>query len=316
VYGTANPGMMPAMHRFWLLIAFLLPLSAFALAPVRVADGVYAFIGSGGEPDAANGGNVGNSGFIVGSTGVVVVDTGPSYRHGRDMLAAIRSITDRPVVLAVITHAVQDFVFGAAAFVEAGVPLLAHAKTAELMRSRCNRCLQNLIARLGADAMHGTELVVPQRTFERSHTIQAGGRDIELAYFGWASTPGDVVVIDRTSGVAFAGGLVVNHRVPELRDGELKGWLQALAQLQRESLSLIVPGYGAPGGTQLIGLTSTYLRMLDAQVRALYERGATLTQTVDGVAAPAYADWDQYPAFHRQNALHRFLQLENEELSR
>jgi glyoxylase-like metal-dependent hydrolase (beta-lactamase superfamily II) len=184
------------------------------------------------------------------------------------------------------------------------------------MRSRCNRCLQNLSVQLGKETMAGTRLVVPERTIERSQTIQAGGRDIELVYLGWASTPGDLVIVDRRSGVAFAGGLVVNHRIPELRDGDLKGWLQALAQLQRTPLRIVVPGYGAPGGLELIDLTRAYLQALDAQVKALYERGATLTETVDGAALPAYAGWDQYPTFHRQNALHRFLQLENEELSR
>jgi len=63
-------------------------------------------------------------------------------------------------------------------------------------------------------------------------------------------------------------------------------------------------------------VTAEYLRALDAQVQSLYQRGATLTQTVDNVALPAYENWDLYPMLHRQNALHRFLQLETEELSR
>jgi glyoxylase-like metal-dependent hydrolase (beta-lactamase superfamily II) len=146
--------------------------------------------------------------------------------------------------------------------------------------------------------------------------MRVAGRDIELLYFGWASTPGDLAVFDRASGVLFAGGLVSNGRVPELRDGQLGGWLDALAQLERMPVRIVVPGHGPPGGRELVGLTAAYLRALDEQVQSMYRRGATLTQTVDEVALPAFSNWDLYSTLHRQNALHRYLQLESEELSR
>ena len=300
-----------------LILAFLFAVTpAAALQPEPVADGVYAFVGARGEIGPANQGNVGNSGFIVGPSGVVVIDTGASYAHGKQMIAAIRAVSDKPIALVIITHAVQEFVFGAAAFTEAGAPLLTHAKSAELMRERCNHCLENLTTQLGTQAMARTRLVVPKKTLERSQSLREGGREIDVLYFGWASTPGDVVVVDRATGVAFAGGLISNRRIPELRDGQLAGWLDALAQLRRTSARTIVPGHGPVGGLELADATAQYLRALDAQVQNHYQRGATLTQTVDNVPLPAYENWDLYPMLHRQNALHRFLQLETEELSR
>jgi glyoxylase-like metal-dependent hydrolase (beta-lactamase superfamily II) len=305
------------MLRFLLFVVCLLAAGPLcALQPVPVAESVYAFIGERGEISPANQGHVANSGFIVGSSGVIVVDTGVSYRHGKQMISAIRSVTQQPIVLVLITHALQEFVFGSAAFAELGVPLLTHAKTAELMRQRCNHCLENLISQLGAQVMEGTRLVVPEQTVERSQSMRVGGRDIELLYLGWASTPGDLVVLDRASGVAFAGGLITNRRIPELRDGHLGGWLAALEALERTAVRAIVPGHGPVGGHDLADVTAAYLRALDGQVQTLYKSGATLTQTVDNVALPAYNDWNLYPALHRQNALHRFLQLETEELSR
>ena len=304
------------MLRGLLLSCLIASAHAYALEPIAVADAVYAFIGERGEISPANQGNVGNSGFIVGASGVIVVDTGASYRRGQRMISAIRGVTDKPIVLVVITHAVQEFVFGSAAFADIGAGLLTHAKTADLMRQRCNHCLENLVSQLGQEAMAGTRLVVPNRTFERSQAMRVAGRDIELLHFGWASTPGDVAVLDRASGVVFAGGLVSNGRIPELRDGQLAGWLQALDLLQRLPAQIIVPGHGPVGGRELADLTAAYLRALDEQVQSMYKRGATLTQTVDEVALPAFAHWDLYPTLHRQNALHRYLQLETEELSR
>jgi glyoxylase-like metal-dependent hydrolase (beta-lactamase superfamily II) len=69
-----------------------------------IAPGVYLVPGSGGTADEANLGRIGNAGFIVGERGVIAVDTGTSYAHGRAILAAIRAVTDQPVRVALITH--------------------------------------------------------------------------------------------------------------------------------------------------------------------------------------------------------------------
>ena len=69
------------------------PAQAEAVAP-----GVWMVRGAPGEPDAANWGRIGNAGFIVGPTGVLVIDSGVSQRHGLALLCSRpsgRSPTDR-----------------------------------------------------------------------------------------------------------------------------------------------------------------------------------------------------------------------------
>ncbi|MEQ1882645.1 MAG: MBL fold metallo-hydrolase, partial [Burkholderiales bacterium] len=156
--------------RWALLACFLMPdtrlLAADELAPAQIATGVYAFIGANAEMTVENRGFVGNSGFLVGPTGVIVIDTGASRRHAQRMLAAIAKITDKPVVLVILTHAIQEFLFGNAAFEERGIPILAHTETAKLMRARCDQCLQTLRALLGEE-LEGTRLVLPGTQIDR-----------------------------------------------------------------------------------------------------------------------------------------------------
>ena len=85
--------MRHALLLVFLLLALPHPSLAADLEPVKIVEGVYAFVGELGEPTVQNEGNVGNSGFIVGADGVVVVDTGISYRHGQAMLRAIARVT-------------------------------------------------------------------------------------------------------------------------------------------------------------------------------------------------------------------------------
>jgi glyoxylase-like metal-dependent hydrolase (beta-lactamase superfamily II) len=299
-----------------LLTACLASAPAFALDAIPVAPGVYAFLADTGEPSVDNGANTGNSGFIVGADGVIVVDTGISYRHGEAMLAAIARVTEKPVRLAIVTHGMQEFLFGNAAFAERGVPLLAHVKTVELMRSRCEHCLENLHKLLGAERMRGTRVVLPERTVDGSTPLRVAGRTLELLHYGWAATPGDLAVLDRYSGVLFAGGLVSVRRIPELRDGRIDGWLEALDRLGRLDARILVPGHGAPAGPAAIGEMRAYLLALEAQARALYDAGASLMEAVDGADLFGYRDWAMYPATHRKNVQQRYLELEVGELER
>jgi glyoxylase-like metal-dependent hydrolase (beta-lactamase superfamily II) len=229
------------------------------------------------------------------------------------MLATIAELTPLAVELVVISHPIQEFVFGAAAFQEQGIPILAHAETAELMRRRCEVCLNNLRRSLGEEEMRGSRVVTPDRLVKRSTRLTMAGRDLELLYFRAASTPGDLAILDRTSGVLFAGGLVSVGRIPELRDADLRGWIDALQQLDKLPIKAVVPAHGPVIGRKQMRQTADYLRALEAKVSALYRDGTGLTDTIAQAQLPAFASWSLYAVIHPQNVQHVYLQLENED---
>lgn len=300
---------LPRPH--WLMMLLILCAApATALEPVPVARDVYAFIGALDEASSANAGFTGNAGFIVARDGIIVVDTGGSYRLGRAMLRAIRRVSDKPVALVVNTHAVQDFLFGNAVFADLGAPLLTHRRSAQLMRERCAHCLENLRLLLGAQAMRGTRLVVPARLVDGSQIVRVAGRELELLHFGWGATPGDLVVLDRRSGIAFGGGLVSIGRVPETRDGRLPQWITALDALARLPARQVIPGHGPVADIAEVRRTRAYLSDLDALARRLYDEGLSLLEALDRSDLPAYRDWGAYASVHRRNVQQRYLELE------
>jgi glyoxylase-like metal-dependent hydrolase (beta-lactamase superfamily II) len=281
---------------------------------VEVAAGVYMVQGASGEVDTDNLGRVGNAGFIVGDNGVVAIDTGTSYRHGVALLASIRRVTDKPVRLALITHTRQEFLFGASAFREQGIPIHMHRQAAALMQSRCERCLKTLKQLLGADAMQGTAMFKPDREFEQSHSIDTIGRRVQVLYYGHSSGPGDVAVLDVQSGVLFAGGLLDQLRIPDVQDGDLAGWSHALQALRELPLKAIVPGHGPVASVQVIDAVDRYLMQLRARALVLLRSGTALSEVADATALPEFALWDQYETIHRRNASILFVRFERDEM--
>ena len=306
----------PAMIYYGIAAGLMLACGAYAedsLQPQKVAPGVYAFIGETGEIAVTNRGFVSNSGFVVGRSGVVVIDTGSSYRHGRRMLEAIARTTDKPVQLVILTHAVQEFLFGSAAFEELGIPILAHRETAKLMQARCDHCLAQLKAVLGPE-MEGTRLVLPRRLIDATTRIDTGGRRLQLIYRGWASTPGDLAVFDVETRVLFAGGLVSESSIPDIRDSDFEGWQRALQKLAQLHPARVIPGYGAVADSGAIKQAASYLDALDRVVKKLYAQSSSLMEAVQQADLPDYRNWAMYGVTHRKNVQHRYLQLELQEL--
>jgi glyoxylase-like metal-dependent hydrolase (beta-lactamase superfamily II) len=279
---------------------------------VQVAPGVFVVRGAPGAADPANLGRIGNMGFVVGPGGVVAIDTGTSYEHGRALLTEITRVTPLPVKLAIVTHTRPEFLFGGGAFRDRGIPVRMHRRTATLMAARCETCLKTLKTVVGEAPMAGTALYKPDQLFDDSHALELIGRPLRVLHFGHSSGPGDTAVLDVATGTLFAGGLLDASRVPDIQDSELPGWHRALRELQALAPRTVVPGHGAPGGPALIDGVERYLASLETKVRSIVASGASLLGAADDADLPEYAGWDQYDTIHRRNASVAFLRFERE----
>lgn len=282
----------------------------YGLTPRRIADDTYVLIGRTEDFSIANGGNIVNVGFIVTSVGVVVIDTGPSRRYGEQLRAAIRKVTDQPVVKVVNTHFHPDHFLGNQAFADAEIAALP--ATIQGIRTMGGPFADNMY-RLCGDWEAGTEPIVPNH---------AQGEDVErigehtLEFLALAGhTDGDLAVFDRTTGVLFAGDLVFFDRAATTPHANIHTWLDSLARLKALPYQQLVPGHGpVVRDARAIQQTRDYLTWLATTLERAAEAGADMTEVM---ATPIPQQFAAIPLVHHEfsrSVTHLFPDLERQAL--
>lgn len=225
-------------------LTFIVSLPAHAFETVRVADGVYALVGDLGQRSPENLGHNMTSGFIVTDTGVVVVDTGASLLGAQAIHAAIRKVTDKPVIYAVNTGGQDHRWLGNDYFKRQGARIVAAEAGARDMRERGAEQMA-MAERFLKDKFAGTEPVYPDVTFKERHALPVKGERIELIYTGGAHTPGDILVWLPQRSIVFAGDAVFVQRLLGVLPGSSGRWIKSLEFLRDElKPKIIVPGHG------------------------------------------------------------------------
>lgn len=276
----------------------------YDLKPRQIAPGTWVIEGEVADFSRANGCNIINTGFIVTGAGVVVVNTGPSRLYGEQQRKAIERITREPVQRVIELNLHPDYFFGNQAWPDR--PTQALAGSVAGMQAEGRAYADNLY-RLCGDWMNGTESTPARETIDPEalpQTLQLGRHRLELRRLQ-GHTSDDLVLIDHTTGVLFAGGLVFAERVPTTPHAHFAQWLTSLDALAQwhaaGQFRTVVPSHG-PVHEGLAGVQQTrdWLQWLTAQMQGSAERGLDLGEVLRLPMPERFVRWAAQPAeLHR-----------------
>jgi cyclase len=305
------------------LVLILSPFAICADAPdftvKKIGEGVYAAVG-------ADGGKAGsNAGFVVGSNGVVVIDTFEDPAPARALLAEIRKITSQPVRFVVNTHYHLDHTGGNAVFAEAGAVILAQKNLRGWLRTE-NLKFFGPNPKPEQRAMVEA-LALPDEVYTDAVDIYLGQRLVQVRYM-LGHTGGDSVILVPDASVVFAGDLVWQKHLPNLIDATTSDWVKTLEKLLAEHpASTFVSGHGDVATPADVRDFHDYLVALRDEVAKAQAAGKSDKDLVDAVlpqlkekygncdsptapgGAPAANCWGFFKPFSTRNILQTAAEL-------
>ena len=311
---------IPDLARRRLVLAALAICWGSAAAPAaraadfalqQIAPGVYAHQGAVAEEDAINQGDIANLAVVIGARGLAVIDAGGSVAVGRRFLAAIRAITDKPILYLINTHEHPDHVFGDAAFATPGVAFVGHKNLPRALAARGAFYLKRFRSILGDEAIREVRLVTPTILVDKEMTLDLGDRKLVLQAWPPAHTDCDLTIYDPETRTLFAGDLVFSGHLPVI-DGSIKGWLGLLDALAAIPALWVVPGHGPLSEPWPAALADErrYFERLKKDIEAALASGEDMRRAADAAAASERDKWRLFDDYNARNAAAAYAEFE------
>ena len=232
------------------------------------------------------GGAGGNTGIIIGTTGVIVVDAKTTTDSAKEMLAAIAKLTPKPITHVILTHSDGDHVNGLAAF-PTGLTIIAHEGNKKEM--------DTALAAGGRGAPPADHL--PTQVITRnSETLTIDGVKVTLLHWAPAHTSGDLIVYLPDQKIVFtgdiiSGALTADPNIHLEKSGTAAGWITTAKGIAALDADQFVPGHGNLQAKADIQARVASVEGKRAKIAAMIKEGKSLAdiKTALGVAPPPAA---------------------------
>lgn len=281
------------------------------LSLTEVSKNVYAIVGDLGNRSPANLGNNASFGFIVTADGVLLIDSGGTYRGAQHIHAMIKSVTDQPVVKVINTGGQDHRWMGNEYFKKLGAEIIANEKAVIDQKARAQDQLFALGNLVGEEPVKETNPVYADKTFSDSYSFVFGGTRFEIHHAGQAHTPGDSFVWLPDLSVMFSGDIVYVERMLGIIEySSSRSWIAVFETMASYRPEILVPGHGNPTSlARARSDTHDYLLFIRQAVQNFIDDGGDISE-IGSIDQSGFSRLLNFEMLAGRNAQQVFSELE------
>ncbi len=185
-----------------------------------------------------------NTGFVIGKTGVIVIDAQMTPDAVNQELAAIGKLTSKPVSTLIITHADPDHVGGAPWYPASANIIEQENANSEVIASAADPAAGPMMGPMYQKLLSRP----PSRTIGNREDTVIDGVRVDLIHVAPAHTSGDLIIYLPAEKIVYAGDIITTNlgRFPVIHlGGSSLGWIASMQAILALDATTYVGGHGA-----------------------------------------------------------------------
>ncbi len=285
----------------------------YHLKGIKITKDITCFFGKNEKVQQSNGGHIANCCFVTTKDGFVVIDSGPTYMFAKQAYEYMANSTPLKIKYVINTHKHDDHWLANCFYKEKGATIIGSKSIKDSVGKDETTRIQREVS---SDAFAKTKVVYPDEYVEKERNIKVGQKLFLIKQLSpIAHSDGDLIVYIPNE-VIFTGDLVFEDRLLSLRDGDINGWLEALAKISNLNWKVLVPGHGSLKlANESLKGTRGYLQELKDEVSKALDKDVEFDEITKVVTLSKYKNLAMYDILNKRNILkaYQLLELEDEE---
>ena len=242
---------------FFAMLIYAQGFDDVKIETIKLSDYVFMLTGAGG-----------NIGVSIGDDGVTVIDDQFASLTPK-IVAAIKTLSDNPILFLVNTHHHGDHTGGNTNMTKEGAKIIAHDNVRKRLAEMPKR-----------DGSMNPKEALPIITFNDKMSLYINDEQVAIFHVHNAHTDGDALLYFTESNVLHTGDVYFNAMYPYIdlnSGGSVNGYIDAVKQTLKliNNKTKIIPGHGTLSNKEEYQFFLTMLETLKANVLAEIKNGKT-----------------------------------------
>ncbi len=251
----------------------------------KIKDGIYTF-----APDQSTT----TCSFVVTEVGVVMIDACNSPLDARRMAAAIKKVTDKPIMFLIDTETHSDHTGNHFIFSPPAMVINAEGAATGMKKEYNPKRAETLAAKSPElrEALNGEKMILPHIEYKDRMTINLGERSFELIYLKNVHSFADTAVWMPKERVLFASSAANVRTILNLRPAVVLPDVIASYKLMKSlNPEVVIAGHGQPTTTIIFDEYEGFYNLLMNRMSEMAAQGKSLEEIKKELKMPEYANW-------------------------